>query len=128
MTFITAISEKVLLLFLPVFGCEFALLIVTIEFIDWKYSFFTLFRIERTFKLELDFLELCQLKGFRATEWTLVAIVLDTIDTLEAEDLTTSAVASIGLFSYIVAYCTLILRCFLCKFDKFFWLVSTHPI
>ena len=97
-----------------------------IEVSQRRDDLFALFRIKRTFELNLDFLAFLKHKRFGTSKRTLIFIFFDTVHTLEAKVLATGTFADVWFFSDIVTDSALIFGCFFCALDVIFGFKSLH--
>ena len=88
--------------------------------------FFTILRVERTPKFQLNLLAFSQFKGLGAPEGALVEVFLNAVHALVAKGLSATSIADIGLLSDIIANGAFELLVFLVLFDIVFGLKHFH--
>ena len=126
MSLVTPVATVVFFLLLPVLGNELAAVPVNVELGQRGDGLLALLGVEGTAELQLDFLDFGEFEGFGAAEGTLVGVLFDATDALEAEGLTAFAVALVGFIGDVVADGALALLRLARLPNKLFGLESFH--
>ena len=103
MSLVTPVATVVFFLLLPVLGNELAAVPVNVELGQRGDGLLALLGVEGTAELQLDFLDFGEFEGFGAAEGTLVGVLFDATDALEAEGLAAFAVALVGFVGDVLA-------------------------